>query len=562
MQQEDSLNIVIGGEAGQGVATVGYLLAKSLVRSGYSIVVTQSYYSRIRGGHNTFAIRFNSSEVAAPCESIDYLIALDTRSLTEDREALSPNGLVLADEALTESNDGIYSIPTKDLGASKYANIAILGVTAALLDLDLQTVSQIVEKQFGKKDPKIGEANREALIQAYHWQKEQGKTSPFPVAKAVESSPHLMIHGNEAIVLGALSAGVKFCSYYPMTPATSIITNMTAYAADMGVIIEQAEDEIAAVNMAIGASFAGVPSLVPTSGGGFALMVESVSLAGITETPVVIVIAQRPGPATGMATRTEQGDLEMVLHAGHGDFPRCIFAPGSLEECFHLTRKAFELAERYQGPVFLMTDQFLADSYRAADPFDIENLSPVRCGVDPASITAPYRRYALTDNGISPRLLPGMSEHLVVADSHEHTEAGHITEDTSVRKQMVEKRAKKEEALRQETTPPEFIGDENPSILLVSWGSTKGSAIEAAAQLSAKGRSAAALHFSQVWPLVPEQFLARLESAEQVICVEGNATAQFTRLIRRETGFHIPKRILRYDGRVITPESILRELES
>jgi len=370
-----------------------------------------------------------------------------------------------------------------------------------------------------------------------------------------------MMQGNEAIALGAISAGLKFYAFYPMTPSTSIGLTLARYAEKMGLVVEQAEDEIAAINMALGASFAGAPSMVATSGGGFALMVEGVSLAAMTETPIVIVIAQRPGPATGLPTRTEQGDLNFVLHSSHGEFPRAIFCPGTIEECFHLTRKAFVLAEKFQGPMFILTDQFLSDSYRAIIPFDIENLVPVRSSIDATPATVPYRRFSFTDSGVSPRLLPGLSGHLVIAGSDEHTEDGHLTEDLSVRKLMVEKRMKKTEGICRKVIKPEFKGDRNPDILLISWGSSKGSVLEAASLMSSPGRRVATLHFPQVWPLVPEQFMDFLQDARQVVCVEGNATGQLASLIRRETGFEVHHRVNRYDGLPITPEFILRELK-
>ncbi|HID30504.1 MAG TPA: 2-oxoacid:acceptor oxidoreductase subunit alpha, partial [Desulfobacterales bacterium] len=269
--------------------------------------------------------------------------------------------------------------------------------------------------------------------------------------------------------------------------------------------------------------------------------------------------AQRPGPATGLPTRTEQADLELVLYAGHGEFPRAIFAPGTPEECFHLTRRSFELAERYQGPIFLLTDQFLADSYRAVTPFDVENLPPVRAGTEEVG-SSPYVRFAITESGISPRLLPGMTEHLVVADSDEHTEDGHITEDLAVRVQMVDKRLRKEKGIRAEVVPPDIDGEESPDLLLVSWGSSKGAVKEAASLMRSDGERVATLHFSQVWPLIPEHFMSHLESAKQVVSIEGNALGQLARLIRRETGFEIKKQVLRYDGLPMTPESIIRQL--
>jgi 2-oxoglutarate ferredoxin oxidoreductase subunit alpha len=368
------------------------------------------------------------------------------------------------------------------------------------------------------------------------------------------------MNGNQAIAMGALSAGLKFCSFYPMTPATSIVLNLTAQARRMGLVVEQAEDEIAAINMAIGASFAGVPSMTATSGGGFALMTEGVSLAGMSETPVLIVVAQRPGPATGLPTRTEQADLELVLYAGHGEFPRAIFTPGTVEECFWLTRKSFEVAAKFQGPVFLLTDQFLADSSRAVTPFDLDNLEPIDPGLETDASSLPYSRYAMTPSGVSPRLPPGMTKHLVVAGGDEHLVDGHLTEDLNVRNLMVAKRLRKEQGIMEEVVPPEFQGDERPDLLLVTWGSSRGAVLEAADQLRNETTRVGTLHFSQVWPLVPDLFLEHLENAAKVVCIEGNVYGQLARLIRRETGFAVHSRVLRYDGLPITPEYIIREL--
>ena len=282
----------------------------------------------------------------------------------------------------------------------------------------------------------------------------------------------------------------------------------------------------------------------------------------MTETPVLIAVAQRPGPATGMPTRTEQADLEFVLHAGHGEFPRAIFAPGSIEACYHLTQKALALAERSQSPIFLLTDQFLADSSRPIAPFDLAAITPVIAGVEPDAAVTPYQRYRFTDNGLSPRLLPGMSEQLVVADSDEHDEDGHISEDHGVRIGMVEKRLRKFTLLQQEAVAPELNGEKGADLLLVCWGSSQGPVQEAVAVLREKGHSVAMLHFPQVWPLVPDQFLDLLQASGKVVCVEGNATGQFARLIRGESGFAIPARITRYDGLPFTARYILKGLEN
>jgi len=552
------LNILIGGEAGQGLVTLGQILAKGLVRSGYSIVVTQGYQSRIRGGHNTFAIRVSTGEVIAPQESVDFLVALDKDTINLHRTDLSPKHLIVCDEGFGTDGDSFLKVPFKELAQERFSNIVALGVVASLLGLNEALMARTVDDFFGKKDERLAAENHRALAAATRWAGTR-PTSGHKLAAVSDPPQRFMMNGNEAIALGAVSAGLRFHSFYPMTPSTSIGLTLAGHAKTMGLIVEQAEDEIAAINMAIGASFAGASSMVATSGGGFALMGEGVSLAAMTETPVVVVVAQRPAPATGLPTRTEQGDLEFVLHSGHGEFPRAIFAPGTIEECFHLTRSALELAERYQGPMFLLTDQFLADSYRAVMPFEVEKLSPASAGTELAGVKA-YKRFAITESGISPRLLPGVTKQLVVADSDEHTEDGHITEDLSVRRQMVEKRLRKGEGIQAEVIPPDMEGETNADLLMVSWGSSKGSVKEAARVMNSQGEKIATLHFSQVCPLVPGQFMSHLESARHVVCVEGNAFGQLARLIRRETGFHIKKKILRYDGLPITPEYIFREL--
>jgi 2-oxoglutarate ferredoxin oxidoreductase subunit alpha len=551
-------NILIGGEAGQGLVTVGQLLCRILVRHGYHIVVTQSYESRIRGGHNTFAVRVSPEPIEAPAEAIDLLVALNDETVKLHGAELSAEGRIVAAESFCGSDEKCLRVPFDEFGKPQYRNTAALGVICALLGVEAGNAAKIVGEAFISKHPEAVEGNRGAFEKAHAWA--EGKSSFARKLPPGNGRNRIVLNGNEALALGAISAGLRFGAFYPMTPSTSVSLTAIALAERMGLVVEQAEDEIAAINMAIGASFAGAPSMVATSGGGFALMIEGVSLAGMTETPVVIVVAQRPAPATGLPTRTEQADLEFVLHAGHGEFPRAIFAPGSIEECFHLARRAFFSAEKYQTPIFILTDQYLADSYRAVAPFDVTGIDWVMPVVDYDAIAEPYRRHALTESGVSPRLLPGLSRHLVVTDSDEHTEDGHITEDLAIRKRMVEKRLKKSEGMRREVVAPTYTGGENPELLLVSWGSTRGSVAEAAASIRDNGVDVATLHFSQVWPLAPEQFLERLKGAGSVICIEGNAFGQLARLIRRETGFMVEERVSRYDGLPITPEYILKEL--
>ncbi len=553
----DEINILIGGEAGQGLATVGQGLATVLVRTGYHLVVTQDYQSRIRGGHNTFALRASVKPIQAPREGVDLLVALNQETLTLHEKELNPGAGVVADAGLTCGLAPCYNVPYAQLSGPRYLNTVALGVSSSLLGLDREAVADGLAKFLGKLSPEMAAKNQEALAAAYAHA--AANPAPFtPLAPPAAAADRLLMTGNEAIALGALAAGLKLLAFYPMTPATSVALTVIAHAREMGVVTEQAEDEISAINMALGAAYAGAPALVPTSGGGFALMVEGISLAGMTETPVVIVLAQRPGPATGLPTRTEQGDLEFALHAGHGEFPRALLAPGSVEDCFHLAYHAMHLAEKHQSPVILLTDQFLADSYRAVAPFDLSGLAPVKAGG--AEAGGDYERYAITSKGISPRALPGLGRALVVSDSDEHTADGHITEDLSARAAMVDKRLRKLAGLTAEVLAPIWEGPEEAGTILVGWGSTRGAVSEAAGALRAQGRSVAACHFRQPWPLRPDQFLSRLARAGQVVMVEGNATGQMARLIRSETGLHISRQVLRYDGLPITPEFILRAL--
>ncbi len=554
------VNIVIGGEAGQGLVTVGDFLAKALVRAGYDIVVTQDYQSRIRGGHNTYAIRLSPEAVYGPGRSIDLLVALDAETVSLHKAELSPRGLILADATVDLHGHPGLAIPFKTLCPKPiFENIASLGILARLLCLDVAWLTGIITDNFHKKGDAVVAENLAVFAAANAWAADQQAVFDCMLPPS-RTEKRLFMNGNEAIALGALAAGVNFCSYYPMTPATSVVATLIDKASAMGLLVEQAEDEIAAIIMALGASYAGARVIVPTSGGGFSLMVEGISLSGMTETPVVVVLAMRPGPATGLPTRTEQGDYNLALYAGHGEFPRAIFAPGTPEQCFDLTFRAVDQAERWQTPVFVLTDQYLADSYRAVTPFDLAALPPVAAPSLTTGDPQGYQRYAVTESGVSPRLIPGFGEHLVVLDSDEHTPDGHITEDLGVRVTMMDKRMRKANGLLADTLPPDLTGSQTPDLLLVCWGSTHGAALEAALILQDQGTPAAVLHFSQVYPVNPEHFLPLFAKAKRVVMVEGNFAGQFARLIRQETGYAFGQVITRYDGLPFTAEYIVERL--
>jgi 2-oxoglutarate ferredoxin oxidoreductase subunit alpha len=373
------------------------------------------------------------------------------------------------------------------------------------------------------------------------------------------------LSGNEAICLGAIKAGCKFFAAYPMTPINSIISFFAAKAEELEMIYFQPEDEICGINAAIGASFAGVRSMVATSGGGFSLMVESYGLAGMTETPLVIIEGQRPGPSTGLPTWTSQGDLRFVLHASQDDFPRIVLAPGDQEECFWLTIEAFNLADKYQTPVVILTDKYLAESYKSVDYFDESNIK-----IDRGLIMSlqqqkkEYQRYKITDSGISPRPFVGREALTFIANSDEHNEFGFSDEDAEIRKKMMEKRMRKLITCQNEIPDPKIYGDLKSKILLISWGSSKGPVLEAQKILKENNISTKFLHLNFINPLpinFLNNFFASLNKEDKVLIIEQNIAGQLAGLIREKTGFFIDNHLLKYDGRPFFPEEIVKKVK-
>jgi len=566
-------SIKIGGEAGQGIQTIGDALSKVFSRCGYNVFTHQDYMSRVRGGHNFYQIRVSDREISASRGPVDILVAFDRESILLHGGELSEIGLVVYDStAMKEKYDGpqFFDVPLLDLatksgGEKIMVNTVATGTVLGMLGLGTDIFLDILRDTLGKKGESVFEANVRAAQAGHEFAGRECLRCEFS-ASAI--GPKKMLIGiNEAVGLGALASGCKFYSAYPMTPSTGIMLYIASKAKEYGVIVEQAEDEIAAINMALGASFAGVRAMTGTSGGGFALMVEGLSLAAMTETPIVIALAQRPGPATGLPTRTEQGDLLFALHAGHGEFPRVIFAPGTPEQGFYLTSKAFNLSQKYQIPVFILTDQYLSDSQWTYDGLSLDKLAYVdwRATESEMGGLKEYKRHLLTDYGISPFARPGASRHLVVTDSDEHDEDGHLIEDAHTRIQMVDKRLfRKMPLIRSEIAPPVFYGESRPDIILTGWGSTYGIMKEAVNGLS-DTKKIAMLHFSEIFPFPSNHdfdYLEILEKAKMTICVEQNASGQFVQLMRSETGFEFTGKINRYDGRPFLVEELLGEIDA
>jgi len=566
-------SIKIGGEAGQGIQTIGDTLARVFSRAGYHVFTNQDYESRIRGGHNFFQIRFSEKPVMASRDKIDILVALDKESIEQHEKELSEYGQIIYDSAtLKQRHEKSYflDIPFVNLavehGRNKImANTVATGAVLGMLGMELDILLDIIKVTFKKKGEDIIKANIDAAMAGHDYAVKECIKCSFSAAPISKS--RMLIAGNDAIGLGAIASGCKFYAAYPMTPSTGIMLYIAGKAKEYGIVVEQAEDEIAAINMALGASFAGVRAMTGSSGGGFALMVEGLSLAAMTETPIVIALAQRPGPATGFPTRTEQAELQFALYTAHGEFPRVIFAPGTPEQAFYLTNKAFDIAEEYQIPVFILTDQYLADSQWTFDGFDSSKIkyTDYRLRGEAFEKLTEYKRHAFTDNGVSPLGVPGDAKHPVVTDSDEHDEEGHIVEDAETRIKMVNKRLfKKLPLIRKEIKPPSIYGHSNPEIVVSGWGSTYGVMKEAVDELSANW-DIAMLHFSEIYPFPPTNkfnYLKALKDAKMTICVENNATGQFARLIKAETGYTFNRLINRFDGRPFTVEYLIGEIDA
>jgi 2-oxoglutarate ferredoxin oxidoreductase subunit alpha len=553
----DDLVIVLAGEAGQGIQSIESILAQLLKMSGYNFFSASEFMSRVRGGANSTAIRVSGKRATGFLERIDILLPLHKEALMHLGKRITPDTIVIGEKDKIDHQGMIDIQFTKmavEIGGAVYANTIAAGCICGLLNVDEKECEDFILGYFSRKSEEIRSKNLAAIKKGYAAGKGLvGITIAIEKNAAVKTE--LLLTGSEAIALGALAGGCDYVCGYPMSPATGVLEKMAAYGKKFAIIVEQVEDEIGVVNMALGAWYAGARALVTTSGGGFALMCEGISLCGMIESPLVLHLAQRPGPATGLPTRSEQGDLDLVLHAGHGDFPRIILAPGTLAEGFALTQKAFNMAAAYQVPVFILTDQFFIDSRSNTPVFPAGELRVEKHVVKTAM---DYKRFLLTENGISPRGIPGYGSGHVCADSDEHDEGGHITEDLDLRVRMVDKRLKKFAAIRPDIVAPKLVGGSNFRTLVVCWGSTFATVCEAVEALGEK--DIAVLHFSWLFPF-PEEAGAYLKRAAKLIVVEGNSSAQFARLIKQTTGVASAHNVLKYNGLPFAVEEVKKEIQ-
>ena len=571
-------NFMIGGEAGQGIQSVSFILSKTMMRGGYNVYSDQDYESRIRGGHSFSRVRVRDREVQAQSEKVNILLALNKETIDRHLGEMKPEreALVIFDEQTIKSglaDKGVMlDVPLEQLAVQSTANkimsnTVAIGAALGAVEYDFDLLAGVLREEFGRHGEKVAEDNLKAARTGYDYAlQHRGERfgQRLKTLKPPGASNKIFLTGHEAVALGAMVAGCKFVAGYPMTPTTSILEYIAQKGRDFNVKVIQTEDEISAINMVIGAGYAGVRAMTATSGGGFCLMVEGLSLAGMTETPVVVVLGQRPGPAIGLPTRTEQAELWFALHAGHGEFPRAILAPVSVEDAFWLTIKAFNLAEKYQSPIIILTDHDLADSYNTVEPFDLSQVKIDRgelLSEQEVNQLPTYKRHLITDSGISPRALPLVGKALVVTDSDEHNEEGHIIEDAETRRQMVLKRMRKLDGLKSELGKPRITKKPGAKITLIGWGSTYGAIKEAQELLTEDGLPVNLLHLNEIWPFPADDVVSTLRDSRKNIFIESNATGQLAQLARRETGIKADASILKFDGRPFSAQYIVNEVK-
>ena len=574
--------LTIAGQAGQGIDTASELLTRALVRSGYYAFSYPNLMSRIRGGHNFTAVRISNRQVYSVPAKFNALLAMDERSVSEHRDDMVKGGTIIAEERSASAErrtmnhertnePTTFRLPMAEIaekrgGSKTMANVVGLGALLALTGHRPDKLRGLLRERFEAKGEEVVRQNLACLrAGADYVKKKWGGTCACELPSQPVQAKRLLMTGNHAIALGALASGVRFYAGYPMSPSTSIMEYLAAKQAEAGLVMEQVEDEIAAINMAIGASYAGARAMTATSGGGFSLMVEGLGMAAMAELPVVIAIAMRPGPATGFPTRTEQAELLFAISASQDDFPRFVFAPWTAEEAFYATNRAFELAARFQVPAIVLSDQLLSDSLwtvpglnyarvKASDDFE-EQVWQGRPAYS-------YRRYAFTASGVSPRLRPGFRGQLVRMLGAEHNEEGFQTEDAGVRTKMHEKRMMKLTAMSRAIDEPTCYPEETADCVVVCFGSTYGAAREAVDILRQERMGAALLHLCELAPFPRERVAARLSSARKVITVEGNSTGQLASLLRRETGIKAEVQVLKYDGRPFEAKALAEELRA
>ncbi len=564
---------LIGGEAGFGIREAGLIFAKTCGHAGFNVFGYLEYPSLIRGGHNTYQVSVDD-EVFCQSKTINLLVALNMETIEIHAPELSQGAAIIYDsdaipkDAEKASSALFYPIPLTRLvketgGKDIVRNTVALGASCAVIGLDFSLIEASLTEEFRTKGDEIVGMNVRAARSGYDYVKKNFKDSfNFKLKAKPGSHKKIVLTGNDAIGVGAIKAGCNFYAGYPMTPISSLMPFFASHAKDYAIVFRHAADEIEAINLAIGASYAGAKSMTASSGGGYALMVEALGMAGMTEIPVVIVEGTRTGPSTGLPTWTEQGDLRFVLHSSQGEFPRIVIAPGDVNECYYKTIEAFNLAYKYQVPAVILTDRHLCESHMSIEKFaaGAKNDDGLMSDSEVKNLKD-YKRFAFTKSGVSPRSVPGQQNGLYIANTYEHDEFGIYSEEASAVKKMKEKRMKKSESMLGEIPDPAIHGDKDADITIVAWGSTKLPALQAIKILGENKIKANLLQIIYMEPFKSQAVAKILNSAKRLLIVENNQTAQLAGLIREKTGVEIRDKLLKYNGRQFFAEEIVEKVK-
>ncbi|PFW92309.1 2-oxoglutarate ferredoxin oxidoreductase subunit alpha [Bacillus pseudomycoides] len=566
----------VGGQQGEGIESTGEIFCIALNRLGYYLYGYRHFSSRIKGGHTNNKIRVSTTEVRAISDDLDILIAFDQETIDFNFHELRPGGIVVADAkfnpTIPESSDvNLYAIPFTDiaseLGTSLMKNMVAVGASSAVLGLDETVYLEVVEEIFGRKGEQVVKKNMEAIKRGSQYMKELlgEKVNMMQLEKA-DGQKRMFMIGNDAIAFGAVAGGARFMSAYPITPASEIMEYLIKKLPKVGGTVIQTEDEIAACTMAIGANYAGVRTLTASAGPGLSLMMESIGLAGITETPLVIVDTQRGGPSTGLPTKQEQSDLMAMIYGTHGEIPKIVMAPSTVEEAFYDIVEAFNLAEEYQVPVIFLTDLQLSLGKQTVEPLKLDRVEIRRGKLDlqaelpDRENKAYFKRYEVTEDGVSPRVLPGMKNGVHHVTGVEHDETGKPSESAMNRKAQMDKRFRKMENLKFNTPVYKNAKYDEADVLLVGFNSTRGAIEEAMERLEQEGLKVNHAHVRLIHPFPTDEILPLVKDAKRVVVVENNATGQLANIMKMNLGIGEKiSSLLKYDGNPFLPKEIYNE---
>jgi len=568
----NQLSWKVGGQQGEGIESTGEIFSIALNRLGYYLYGYRHFSSRIKGGHTNNKIRVSTSEVRTISDDLDILVAFDQETIDVNYKELHDKGIIIADSKINpkkpdDTKASLYAVPftdiATDLGTSLMKNMVAVGATCAILNLNIKVFEDVVQEIFGKKGQQVVAKNMEAIKAGYDYLKNQlaDDSEVMELAEA-DGQNRLFMIGNDAIALGALAGGCRFMAAYPITPASEIMEYLIKELPPLGGAVIQTEDEIAAVTMAIGGNYGGVRTLTASSGPGLSLKMEAIGLSGITETPLVIVDTQRGGPSTGMPTKQEQSDLMAMIYGTHGEIPKIVLAPSTVQEAFYDTAEAFNLAEEYQCPVIVLSDLQLSLGKQTVEPLDFNKVEIRRGkliteGIPEHENKGYFKRYEVTEDGISPRVIPGVKNGIHHVTGVEHDETGKPSEAALNRNLQMDKRFRKMENIKFDTPVYKNCPHDEADLLLIGFNSTRGAIEEAVGRLEEEGIKVNHAHIRLIHPFPTDEVLPLIKNAKKVAVVENNATGQLANIIKMNVGYAEKiKKVLKYDGNPYKPYEV------